>query len=291
MATQFEWLKFNNSTDADFRAWVQFIIDAFTTGGWIRTADTGQIDTGTVTAPVATGAVQGYVILRMADALQATAPVFVKVEFGSHTGTVALPRLHLTLGTGSNGTGSLTGVVTTRTAYQPGVTLAGGAPDVDGNYRGYSSSDTNRCVFAMGVGSASHQASMIVSIERTVDTAGDDTATGAVVHVAYGAGVFHHFVAPQALPLGTPTTGNVEMPAPNVGNGQKGADVVYYPLFVFNPELMNPSRNVLGYFTTDVPDYTEADVTHYGEAQTMIHLGASAQRFSAYAAGTAIRFE
>src|SRR4051812_31701754 len=103
----------NPADDAQFRDCVQKIRDGITGLGWVRTADTGQIDPTTVVKPALT-TVAGYDIFRLDDALQATAPFFLKIEYGigSNTNNFAW---WITIGTASNGAGTLTGNVSART--------------------------------------------------------------------------------------------------------------------------------------------------------------------------------
>jgi hypothetical protein len=98
-----------NNTDADFRAWAQFIHDVLDAGGWVQTSDTGQIDLGTVTVPTGANEKKGYEIWRMDDTLQATAPVFMRIDYGSG-GSAATPGIWLELGLGSDGAGAITDV-------------------------------------------------------------------------------------------------------------------------------------------------------------------------------------
>jgi hypothetical protein len=109
----------DQSSDAAFRAWVaEVILQLVTTCGLTQTGDTGQINTATVTrAAINTAA--GYVILRFNDTLQSTSAVFLKLEFGSAAATTT-PQMWLTTGTGSNGSGTLTGTLTTRCAVLNG---------------------------------------------------------------------------------------------------------------------------------------------------------------------------
>jgi hypothetical protein len=96
-----------NDTLAHFQAWVGEVITAlFTTLGVTQTSDTGQTTAGTIALPVSANQSMGYVIGRFNDTLQATKPIFFKLEFGSG-GSAAQPCMWITLGTGSNGTGSL----------------------------------------------------------------------------------------------------------------------------------------------------------------------------------------
>ena len=109
----------SNGTDALFRAWGKGLSDALAAIGMVKTADTGQINWATVTAP--TGATQqGYEVWRFDDALQATAPLFFRLDYGSGasagTGVTGfMPTLWVTIGKGSNGSGAITGVLLAET--------------------------------------------------------------------------------------------------------------------------------------------------------------------------------
>jgi hypothetical protein len=103
----------NHSSTAGFRAWAAEVISAlFTSVGLTQTADTGQINTATVNLP-AINVAGGYVIGRFNDTAQATSPLFFKLEFGTGS-TIGNPMMWVTVGTGSNGAGTLTGTVMTR---------------------------------------------------------------------------------------------------------------------------------------------------------------------------------
>ena len=102
-----------NSTNAIFQAWGSGIDGAFTTFGWIRTSDTGQINWTTVPFPTIVNTSQGYSIFRMSDSLQGTYPCYIKIEYGSYT-AVLNPSLWITIGTGSDGAGNITGILKAR---------------------------------------------------------------------------------------------------------------------------------------------------------------------------------
>jgi len=105
----------DNTSDAGFRTWVAEIVSAmFTSIGLTQTADTGQINTSTVTRP-AINTSAGYVIGRFNDTAQATSPVFFKLEFGS-ANPANNPQMWITVGTGSNGSGTITGVTMVRSS-------------------------------------------------------------------------------------------------------------------------------------------------------------------------------
>jgi hypothetical protein len=121
-----------HDSDANFREWVQEIHDQFVAIGLTQTADTGQADLATITRP-AQGLTTHYEIWEFADALQATAPIFLRVEYGTQSGvTSALWRIGI--GTGTDGAGNLTatGINGTTPATVAQVNYSqGGSPNND----------------------------------------------------------------------------------------------------------------------------------------------------------------
>lgn len=123
------------ASNAGFRTWVQAVEAALLASGFLEVApDTGQIDPATVLAPTVTNGDAGYRIYRAKDALAATRPLYLKLIFGTGN-TVGRPRINRSLGTGSNGAGTLTGltstvVTTTATAVGSSVVriFGGGGP-------------------------------------------------------------------------------------------------------------------------------------------------------------------
>ena len=112
----------DQTSDAAFRTWIQEIITAFgTTLTLTQTADTGQINTATVTRPAVANTSAGFVIFRFNDTLQATSPIFIKLEFGTGTTATTSPNMWITVGTATNGAGTLTGTTTTRFQIVGGV--------------------------------------------------------------------------------------------------------------------------------------------------------------------------
>lgn len=97
-----------HSTDAHFRAWVADFAAKLGEVGLVQTADTGQITIATATRPNAAAAA-GYQIWKFSDN-----SVFLKFEYGSASSTVDRPGLWCTVGTGSDGAGTLTGTVSAR---------------------------------------------------------------------------------------------------------------------------------------------------------------------------------
>lgn len=116
MAYQHLWrmIQGDNTTDALFRAWGLALSQAIQATGWVKTADTGQIDFATVTKPTLGNQQRGFEIYRPADSLQASAPWFVRIEYGSDPGAAQRCGLFITFATGTDGAGTLTGTVSNR---------------------------------------------------------------------------------------------------------------------------------------------------------------------------------
>lgn len=109
----------STSTNAQQAAWIEDFRQSLIDVGLVQTADSGQFTTGTYST-VAAGTnnaassfdVDAYLIYRFNDTLQATAPIFIKIEICKGVGAAAvgyLPVLRVTVGTGSDGVGNITG--------------------------------------------------------------------------------------------------------------------------------------------------------------------------------------
>lgn len=153
-----------NDTDANFRAWVAAVLTAIAAGGLVQTADSGQINPITVTRPLAGNTVQGYAIFRSDDATGGLNNFYFKIEFGS--GTAAnTPAIWITIGWGSDGAGTLTGNLSTRSQIQPSTSSA---TPIDCNF----SSGTGHLVLGLWVGSGGTGPTLVLSIERTRSPSG-----------------------------------------------------------------------------------------------------------------------
>jgi hypothetical protein len=91
------------------------IRDAMLSAGLVQTADTGQFNIATLVDGTSYGGANavnfGYWIFRFNDSSQATWPVFIKVAVDTLASSTYRERLIITVGTGSNGAGTLTGQI------------------------------------------------------------------------------------------------------------------------------------------------------------------------------------
>lgn len=176
-----------HDSDAVFREWR----DEFITKLGLMTtlaADETNITPGAGTMPAA-NTEQGYAVYHLNDSLHGTAPIYIRFGFG--TGSSQCPRIQVTTGTSTNGSGVLGG-----TALSTIASIHGNATQT---------SDTARisymcCVegffgVSWKVGSGSTDAAFFIC--RTCDSDGVPTVTGSLAH--WGGGSTTGFTKRQAF--------------------------------------------------------------------------------------------
>lgn len=101
------------NSDALFRTWGSAVTAGLAASGLVKTSDTGQIDWATVNRPTSATTSAGYEIYRFDDTMQSTAPIYLRISYGTGITTSGLsPSLWFTAGTGTDGAGTITGVKT-----------------------------------------------------------------------------------------------------------------------------------------------------------------------------------
>jgi hypothetical protein len=165
------------ATDAAFRLWGKALSDNLAAAGLTKTSDTGQIDWTTVVTPPTATTYQGYEIWRFNDTAHATAPIFIKIEYGSGSTDGTRPSLRVSASTASNGAGTLTGVsVLAATALN---TTGTGASSAANNFLCYNTDTGSLWVAIKGVDSASAGGpGMFFGIFRHVNDSGVPDTTG-----------------------------------------------------------------------------------------------------------------
>lgn len=254
----------SQATDAAFRVWGKAISDALTAVGVALSGDTGQIDWATVVKPAAINTSQGYEIRVFSDALQATVPIVIKIEFGS-AAAATTPALWITVGIATDGAGTWTGAVTTRRQLI-------GTDYSATSWANRVTGDTNRVALWTWTDAGYSSYARYFSIERTHDAAGVDTNEGFTLLCGYGA------VANVQLVVFLFGTGVVStetlLPAllPSVGTGASGAAVALYPIFPTKGVYLDPLANVLVAFQATVTPGTQISFTYYGSTKAFMPL-------------------
>lgn len=222
MATSTAALPSYNSDDATWRTWAQGIHDLLIAAGLTQTADTGQINLTTAPRPAA-NAFAGFEIFRFSDALQATLPVFIKVEYGTG-GAADRPGLRVTAGTITSGAGVLSGQVsTTNFAIM-------GNQDVAGTLRtAGASGDGSQIHLFCSENAAGGAYGHGFCVERTRDETGAPTAAGFMIcWMSSGSFTAQTVPASGSVPSSTSTP---YVPLTS-GRATVGNDVVMSPFLI-----------------------------------------------------------
>jgi hypothetical protein len=262
MATDLRNLPAFLADDATFRTWGGGISAQLAAVGLVQAADTGQINWATVARPAANG-FAGYEIWRFSDSLQATFPVFIKLEYG--TGSLAdRPSLRVQTGSGTNGAGTLTGQVgiqrtPTAASKTAGIVLPS-----------YCSGGPSRLNLVNNLDVAGSTFSMSIMIERTRNSAGAETSDGIVVFVNWSSQAGF-----QAIPkIGTLPGGigaNNSFAPANGGLSSIGAKIAMGPTVAFLGEAFYTTWCC--YTHADLSELTSVPMTHLGAARTYMPMG------------------
>ena len=256
----------NITSDAIFRTTGSALSVAIQAVGLTQTADTGQINWTSVTTPGAANTVAGYEIYRFSDSLQSTAPVYFRIDYGTSIGNTGWLGLRVTVGTSTNGAGTITGQVSS-ICYLP--MYSAGSARVT-----YVSGANNRLSILHNNFTGENNA-LIFSLERSHGSSGADTGDGVYINGCsyYSGGGFS-----QYLPLGTgvtipPAQAQIYNSIPLTGSGVLGTDTYTWPVRVWTPQESLPSLNLIWYISTDITPITPVSITMYdGTARTYLGM-------------------
>lgn len=168
--------RIRHDSDAVFREWGSDLSARLLAAGLVQTADTGQINWTTVTRG-GTNTDLGYEIWRFDDTLQATAPIFIRIYYGTGGGSSS-PRWRFAIGTGTDGAGTLTG--TTSSIHVASSTSTAATTDTARNSYLNWDSTQGALLIAFKL-QATGNSEGFMAICRTVDASGAPTATGALL--------------------------------------------------------------------------------------------------------------
>jgi hypothetical protein len=280
MTTQSWSSRVRHDSDAVFREWGSELSTKLAAAGLTQTADTGQINWVTVVR-AGTNANAGYEIWRMADTQQATAPVFLRIDYGTGSGTTS-PRIQITLGTGSNGSGTITGtaLTTARSIHAPT------AQTTDTVRNSYVCVNQGFIGIYWKVGSGTDA---LFVFNRTCDTTGTSTATGGMV--IWGSTSASALTATQALRFASTAIAYTARTAiadtalgmnpQSVTSTLVGSDQQVFMGWTITPAVA-PLFGVCGCLEAEFPQGTSFTATLVGtSARTYIALATTAGPFSA----------
>lgn len=254
------------TTDAAFRAAAQQWHDALSAVGLVQTSDTGQINLTTVTKPGAANTSAGYEIWRFADTLQATVPVYIKIEYGTGGGAT-LFGIWITTGASTDGAGTLGTIKTNRIQMQ--TTSVGSSTP----WKCWISGSTSRCTLAMYVDSGGTNYASIAAIERIQDANGADTSLGAVQATALrNASSTSQVIVPSGNQPAALAELGLMMPFSSAAWAY-GANVYTGPVFPVGWGVHPPLQGLLGYFGGDITTGASQTISVYGTNRTFYPVG------------------
>ena len=252
-------------SDAEFRADTLAIHNALiATGGLVQTADTGQTD-----HTANTRAAGGYNIYRFDDPDQATHPIFIKVEWFPTATT--RPGAQFTVGTSSNGSGTIGGVIRSATQISGGSAGSTGAAAAD-HYVSVGDGYLY-IVFAVVAGASPSSVSCIFFFERSTDEEGVTHPTEGYMSFSTPANSKSYAAHPIGLGILGPSSGSPFDGGASSGfwDDVAGADVGIMPI----PYLLRSNLRFhracfarLGRFSPGVA----FDAVHLGATRKLISI-------------------
>ena len=184
MASKEAWsTRIRHDSDAEYQFWRDELISylgLLIAGGHLA-ADETNITPGAGARP-GTNTEQGYAVYHLADSLHGTAPIYIRLGFGTNNGTTT-PRIQVTVGTSTNGSGVLGGTALSTIASVHSATATGQTSATVRN----SYACCLPGFFGFNWKQACGNSESFFQISRTVDSAGAITAVGSVA--TWGAGV------------------------------------------------------------------------------------------------------
>jgi hypothetical protein len=252
----------------DQRAMLQEIVNALTACGLIQTGDTGQSNLATYSYgggnPSAFQTGSGNLLMfRFNDALQATAPIFLRMRFFSKdNGGNWFASMDAHIGSGSNGGGGLTGVVGTEV----------NAPYI-GRRDGYvmaSGDGSSVYVFWTTFPGAAVVANMLM-IERTRNPDGTPNGDGAFFLLGQSS-TFNAYLLDFRAGVAGAVRGWFPAIDPSLGRSNIGMDMAISPavLACGKPEFILPA--VCG-GAGDIPPGNLFDINYLGRSRQYRAMG------------------
>lgn len=271
----FSWT--NTNTDSSAREWASGVKALFLAAGLTQTTDTGQADPATIVSTTGANYLYGYNIFKFDDALQASMPIFIKVQYMTNSNGTA-GQIEFSVGQGTNGAGALSGAIfgpysNSYAFLSPQTGLTSYASYGDGTFA---------CVLGYGAYSGltynNHMGSLIV--DRARNSAGDSIGNGFLCELSTSAST-NPVSRPiySAASLG-PSYIPASMPNGNATTSSEGANVNVFRHYAMTPGV-HPSLGSLTYFSSDFGALTPVTVPILGEDHTYLPMGNALNYWSA----------
>ena len=252
-----QYLLCSNTNVANFNAWGSSVSAAIAAMGWTKTADTGQVSWGSVVV----GSV--YEVWHPNDALQ-TGPssFYMRVQYGTSGTNV---NISFSLGTATNGAGTLTGQV-----VGPFFSYGGNADTAV--YECDFCGDSGRLgMFLWRNCTINPYAPTLVMVERLKNADGSDASSGVtlVVSSANNTNGFMQQTILFGLGNGPQTYGNTISPG-SVSSGAFNGSVPVSPLFPGIGKYASPHTSLLVMGKADCVEGLQVNVELYSTTHTYL---------------------
>jgi hypothetical protein len=228
---------------------------------------------GTTTAQAAVPSTSTFIyeIWQSADALSSSFPIFVRFDYGTGS-SAAFPKFICSFGTGSNGSGTLTGNFSTPMNYTPNTNSVSTASSI---YSG----DNSRFMIALFYNHATAQFPIVFGVERSHDSTGADTNT--YFHVLGKMSVAGTYTFTQQI-IQRPALGGAFVAETkfvsaitSLTSGVVGANIALAPVFPVYGKLDNPSMMIAFSKGGDIVEGATVTVPYFGTNHTMFCTKAS----------------
>lgn len=195
-------------------------------------------------------------------------PVYLKFEYGSNSNSGLAPGMRVSIGSGTDGAGNLTGGVSTATVNGVGSVIGSAS-----TFPSYFSGSTNRITLALWITATTSTPRNFLNIERSHDSSGVDTTSYATLTwISIASNVFNT-VTQQSITSTAVTTAETKIPCiskTSTATGSFGTSTLLCPAFPVVGAVGNPMINVLVGKSADWTDQTQFSFTLYNTTHNYI---------------------
>lgn len=275
MATALTSLIGSNNTLENYKAWIQAISDNFTNFGIIKTPDTGQLDIAGITTLPAANGYSGYEIRRFTDTLSNSYPVYLRADYGAGT-NATFPAIRISIGIGSNGTGTLTSPVNNTNISNLVITSNLQTTALSSCIFSGNSSSFRCFMFSNDTATG---AGFYFAIARTKDQSnGNDTTEGVTLtRVSSQTGIIGSNLGNHVFLFNSPAyaqeQSGIITPTASGSNGAEGTKINFYPNTFYRGGTPFYGIGTIGYFYSDVLPGTILNLPILGSTRSYYFCG------------------
>lgn len=287
MTTSTTLTPIDHTSTTGLRAWGSEFSAQLAAVGLVQTADTGQINWTTATYSATGSNVAGYEIWRFVDST-----IYMKFEYGTGANGAGYPSIWCTVGSGSNGSGTITGgsSVSARS-----IVACGSIPSSTlTSFPSYYSRTAGHFALLWKAGITGTTAGAFLVIGKTVDGTGATTTTGYGFISANGSTTLPAIICGRLIATASVTVANAKF-CTAIGEPVSSADASgnfqIYEAYVNMPDVQ-PFLYAAGVNANDIPRGTTFSVNMVGAtAHTYLGMGNTGLNNHAIPYGLAMLYE